>query len=41
MTIHDEVEKGRRTTFEYLDMTEQELPARYFNKNYLIHLKGL
>ncbi len=41
MTIHDEVRKGRRTIFDYLEITEREFPAKYFNKNYLIHVKGM
>lgn len=41
MTIHDVIKKGCKTTFEYFDIKENKLPAKYFNKNYLIHIKGL
>ncbi len=41
MTIYDEVKKDCKTTFEYFDIKEKELPAKYYNKNYLIHIKGL
>ncbi|MDI6808047.1 MAG: outer membrane lipoprotein-sorting protein [Candidatus Eisenbacteria bacterium] len=41
MTIHDEVKKQSRTTFEYLNVTPRFLPAKYFNKDYLMHVRGL
>ena len=41
MTIHDVIKKGYKTTFEYSDIKENKLPVKYFNKNYLIHIKGL
>ena len=41
MTIHDVIKKGYKTTFEYLNVKEIKLPVKYFNKNYLIHIKGL
>ena len=33
MTIYDELRPGNKTTFEYLNIEEKKLPAKYFNKN--------
>lgn len=41
MTIHDALRKDRKTIFEYLSIEEKKLPAKYFNKNYLVHIKDL
>ena len=41
MTIYDEVRKQSRTTFEYSHIEPRILPAKYFNKDYLVHVRGL
>ncbi len=41
MTIVDEIRPGQKTTFEYLDIREKSIPIKYFNKNYLIHVRDL
>jgi len=41
MTIYDELRRNSKTTFEYLNIEEKKLPSRYYNKNYMIHIKGL
>ena len=41
MTIYDAIQKGLKTTFEYVLIKEREIPAKYFNKNYLIHVREL
>jgi hypothetical protein len=41
MTIYDELRTGRKTTLEYLRLEEKKLPEKYFNKNYLIHIREL
>ena len=41
MTIYDELRTDMKTIFEYTLIEEKELPARYYNKNYLIHVQGL
>jgi hypothetical protein len=41
MTIIDELQQWKKTTIEYLSVEEKSLPARYFNKNNLVHIKGL
>lgn len=41
MTIFDALRKGSKTVFEYILIQEKNLPSKYFNKNYLIHIKDL
>lgn len=41
MTIYDELRTDHKTTFEYKLIKKKELPKRYYNKNYLIHVQGL
>jgi len=41
MTIFDALQKEKKTVFEYILIEEKSLPAKYFNKNYLIHIKDL
>ena len=41
MTIIDVIQKNQKTVFEYILLEEKALPSRYFNKNYLIHIKDL
>ena len=41
MTIIDAVQKDKKTVFEYTQIEEKILPSKYFNKNYLIHIKDL
>jgi len=41
MTIFDAIQKEKKTVFEYILIEEKSLPAKYFNKNYLIHIKDL
>lgn len=40
LTIYDQIRKNRKTTFEYFNIKKKKMPAKYFNKNYLVHLKG-
>lgn len=41
MTIVDELRKEEKTTFEYELVEEKQIPVKYFNKNYLVHIQGL
>jgi len=41
MIIYDELRPDCKTTFEYTLIREKELPLRYYNKNHLIHVRGL
>jgi hypothetical protein len=41
MLIVDEQQKWKRTTIETISVEPVTLPARYFNKNNLVHVKGL
>jgi len=41
MIIYDELRKDCKTSFEYTIIQKKELPVRYYNKNYLIHVQGL
>jgi hypothetical protein len=41
MVIVDEQQKWKRTAVEYISIEPVTLPARYFNKNNLVHVKGL
>ena len=41
MTIFDAIQKEKKTVFEYILIENKTLPAKYFNKNYLIHIKDL
>ena len=41
MTIFDAIQKEKKTVFEYMLIEDKTLPAKYFNKNYLIHIKDL
>lgn len=41
MTIYDELRKDQKTVFEYEMIQEKRIAARYFNKNYLVHVRGL
>ena len=41
MTIFDAVQKEKKTVFEYILIEDKTLPVKYFNKNYLIHIKDL
>lgn len=41
MTIFDTIQKEKKTVFEYILIENKSLPAKYFNKNYLIHIKDL
>ena len=41
MTIYDELRKDQKTIFEYEKINEQRIAAKYFNKNYLVHVRGL
>jgi hypothetical protein len=40
MLIVDEQQNWRQTTIEYISIEPVTLPARYFNKNNLVHVKG-
>ena len=41
MTIFDALRRGSKTVFEYILIQERNLPSKYFNKNYLIHIRDL
>jgi hypothetical protein len=41
MLIVDEQQKWKKTAIEYISIEPVTLPARYFNKNNLVHVKGL
>lgn len=41
MTIFDELRKNQKTVMEYSHMKQKTIDAKYFNKNYLIHVRGL
>jgi hypothetical protein len=41
MTIFDAIQKEKKTVFEYILIEDKTLPTKYFNKNYLIHIKDL
>jgi hypothetical protein len=41
MTIHDEIRRDEKTVFEYEMIQEKRIYAKYFNKNYLVHVRGL
>lgn len=41
MTIYDALQGWKMTTFEYLEIAKKKIPAKCFNKNYLIHIKEL
>ncbi len=41
MTIFDELRKNRKTVLEYSHMEEKQIDAKYFNKNFLIHVRDL
>jgi len=41
MTIFDELHKDQKTVFEYENIQEKKIAAKYYNKNYLIHVRGL
>jgi len=41
MTIRDEVRRSRKTVLEYGRIEQKTIPDRYFNKNYLIHVRDL
>lgn len=41
MTINDEMRKDQKTVFEYEMIQEKHIDAKYFNKNYLVHVRGL
>ncbi|MFO7891958.1 MAG: outer membrane lipoprotein-sorting protein [bacterium] len=41
MIIYDELRTDCKTVFEYTLIREKELPVRYYNKNHLIHVRGL
>lgn len=41
MTIYDALRNWKKTTFEYVKIEEKRIPVKYFNKNYLIHVRGL
>lgn len=37
-TIYDELKKNSKTVFTYSDFKSENLPDKYFNKNYLIYI---
>jgi len=41
MIIFDELKKTGKTIFEYVKFEPRKLPVKYFNKNYLIHVRNL
>lgn len=41
MTIFDEVRKDQKTIFEYEKIQEKRLATKFFNKNYLVHVREL
>ncbi len=41
MTIRDEVRRSRWTVLEYERIEQKSIPDRYFNKNYLVHVRDL
>ena len=41
MTIYDALRNWKKTTFEYVKIEEKRIPTKYFNKNYMIHVRGL
>ena len=41
MTIFDELYKDKKTVFEYEKILEKTIPEKNYNKNYLIHIRGL
>ncbi len=41
MTIYDELRKDQKTIFEYEKIQEKKIAVKYFNKNYLVHVRGL
>ncbi len=41
MTIFDVLRPDEKTTFEYEEILEKSIADKYFNKNYLIHVRGL
>jgi hypothetical protein len=41
MTIYDELRQDQKTIFEYEIIQEKRIAAKYFNKNYLVHVRGL
>lgn len=41
MTLYDELRKREKTVFVYESITPKSVPARYYNKNYLVHVHGL
>lgn len=41
MVIYDELRTDCKTIFEYTLIQEKKLPLRYYNKNHLIHVRGL
>jgi hypothetical protein len=41
MTINDEMRKEEKTVFEYEMIQEKVIDAKYFNKNYLVHVSDL
>ena len=41
MCVLDVVRKNRSTTFEYVKIEKKSIPKKYYNKNYLVHIRGL
>ncbi|MBN2414906.1 outer membrane lipoprotein-sorting protein [bacterium] len=41
MTITDMIKSSDYTVFTYEKIEETSIPAQYYNKNYLVHVKGL
>ena len=41
MIIYDALRSWKKTIFEYVKIEEKKIPVKYFNKNYLIHVRGL
>ena len=41
MTLFDEIRKNEKTVFTYEKIEPRSIPARYYNKNYLVHVRDL
>ena len=41
MTLFDEVRKNEKTIFTYEKIEPRSIPAHYYNKNYLVHVRDL
>lgn len=41
MTLFDEIRKNEKTVFIYEKIEPRSIPAHYYNKNYLVHVRDL